>query len=71
LSERLREVLAIQEPALFPLFDLGVYYADASLRDIIQYEPESFFEGMDYRITLLLSHIDSCVQTHGQSISLL
>jgi len=70
LSYRLRQAVRTQEAHLYPLFHFGVYYRDGSLNEIVQYDPESFFEGMDGRVQALLLHIDSCVARHGREIVL-
>ena len=68
LGNLLRKSLIEKESKMFPLFHFGLYYSDVTQREIVRYEPESFFDGMNVRVNVLLNHIESCIHKHGENI---
>lgn len=57
-----------KESDIFPLFQFGVYYSDFSKAEMVRYDTDSFFIGLNNRAEILLQHIDSCITKHGRDV---
>eukprot|EP01094_Clydonella_sp_ATCC50884_P016924 TRINITY_DN2863_c0_g1_i3.p1 TRINITY_DN2863_c0_g1~~TRINITY_DN2863_c0_g1_i3.p1 ORF type:complete len:474 (-),score=151.30 TRINITY_DN2863_c0_g1_i3:340-1761(-) len=65
LSYRLKQ--ALSESVLFPAFHYGVYYSDRREVELVRFESDEFFAGLDERLGRILGHIDGCVRAYGDA----
>ena len=65
---------AMKADDLYPVFNYGEFYARKHSKEqsnIVHFEADNFFDGMDHKVTKLLEHVDKCIKQYGEENVLL